>query len=86
MNLVQQFPDISEKMRSKNEMGGQDYRSANAKRSSDYTEDEAVAQYYEGEFRRWHIKFLFIVAATLAITYFIILKSFWIYSLINIAG
>jgi hypothetical protein len=84
MNLVQQFPDISEKMRSKKEMGDRSYRSANAKQSLGYIEDEAVVQYYEGEFRRWHIKFLFIVAATLGVTYVIILKSFWIYNLINV--
>jgi hypothetical protein len=84
MNLVQQFPDISEKMRSKSKMVGRNSRSANAERSLGCVEADAVVQYYEGEFRRWHIKFLFIVAATLGITYFIILKSFWIYNLLNI--
>jgi hypothetical protein len=83
MTLIQQFPDISEKMRSKNQMDYRNNRSANTKRPLGYIENEAVIQYYEGTFRRWHIKFLSIVAVTLGIIYVIILKSFWIYNLIN---
>ena len=83
MNLVRQFPDISEKMRSKNETGGRSSRSANAKQSRGYWEDDAVVKYYEGQFRRWHLQFLFILAATLGVTYIIILNSFWIYNLID---
>ena len=84
MTLIQQFPDISEMMRSKNERPSSNYKSANARQSLSYLEDEAVAQYYEGEFRRWHIKFLFIVAAVFGLTYVVILKGFEIYNMINI--
>jgi glutaminase len=84
MNLVQQFPDISEKLRSKNEKSYRNFRSANVKQSSGYIEDEAVVQYYEGEFRRCHIKFLSIVVATFAVIYVILLKSSWIYNLISV--
>jgi hypothetical protein len=85
MNLVQQFPDISAKIRSKNSMNGKKkHGTANVKQSLGYIEDKTVAQYYEGEFRRWHIKFLFIVAATLGICYLIVLKSSWVYNLIDI--
>jgi hypothetical protein len=82
MTLIQQFPDISQTIRSKNKTGDRRYRSANAKKSLGYLESDAVARYYEGEFRRWHVKFLFIVAATLGITCVILLGSFWIYNLI----
>jgi hypothetical protein len=83
MNLIQQFPDISEEMRSKNKAGVKIYRSANAKKSLGYTEEEAVVKHYEGEFKKWHIKFLFILSATLGIVSLILLKSFWIYNLLN---
>ena len=83
MNLIQQFPDISAKIRSKTGVVDKKYRSANAKQSSGYIEHESVAQYYEGEFRRWHIKFLFILTASLGIFWVVLLKSFWFYNLIN---
>lgn len=84
MNLVQQFPDISQNLRSKNEKGNRSFRAANAKQSLKYIESESVAQYYEGEFRRWHIKFLFLVAVTCGLIYVVLLKSFWIYNLVNL--
>jgi hypothetical protein len=84
MNLVQQFPDISENLRTKNGMGNRHSRSANSKQSLAYVEDETVVQYYEGEFRKWHFKFLVILAAIFGMIYFLLLKSFWIYNLINI--
>jgi hypothetical protein len=43
MNLVQQFPDISENLRTKNGMGNRHSRSANSKQSLAYVEDETVA-------------------------------------------
>jgi hypothetical protein len=83
MNPVQQFPDISEKIRSKNRIVERNYRSANARRSLAYTEEDALVKYYEGEFRKWHIKFLFILSATIGVVALILLKSFWIYNLFN---
>jgi hypothetical protein len=64
-------------------MGGRNFKSVNVIQPQSYIEDEAVTQYYEGEFRRWHIKLLFIVAATFGTLYFILLKSSWIYNLIG---
>jgi hypothetical protein len=83
MNLVHQFPDISETIRSKNKAGSRSYRSANAKKYPGYSEEQAAVKYYDGEFRKWHIKFLFILSATLGIVSLILLKSFWIYNLFN---
>ena len=82
MNLIQQFPDISEERRSKNESGYRNSRTANA-RQVGYMEEAAVVQYYPGEFRRWHIKFILMVAATLGTIYVALLKSSWIYNLID---
>ena len=75
MTLIQQFPDISEQLRLKSQMRDRSNRSNNVTQPSGYIEDEAVVQYYEGEFKRWHLKFLFIVAATLGIVCAILLKS-----------
>jgi hypothetical protein len=83
MTLIQQFPDISEQLRLKSQIRDRSNRSNNVKQPSVYIEDEAVVQYYEGEFKRWHMKFLFIVAATLGIVCALLLKSAWITSLLK---
>jgi hypothetical protein len=82
MTLAQQFPDISATIRSKNSVGLKSSRSANAMQSLGYTEADAITQYYEGEFRRWHIKFLFITAGAFGIVSFILIKALMIYNLI----
>jgi hypothetical protein len=84
MTLAQQFPDISAVIRSKKETAFKNSGSANARPPLSYTEAEAVTRYYDGEFKRWHFKFLFILAATIGAVYFIMLMSFWIYNLISI--
>jgi len=81
MNLIQQFPDISGKMRARIKTN-QNYRAANAMQPLSYIESQAVVQYYEGEFRRWHLKLLFIIVASFGTLYFAILKSSWILNLI----
>jgi hypothetical protein len=84
MTMAQQFPDISETLRLKNRIRDRNVRSASNKQSMGRVADQALTKYYEREFRKWHIKFLFIVAATLGVVYFILLKSFWIYNLFNV--
>jgi hypothetical protein len=78
MNLIQQFPDISQKIRSKIAEGQRNYKTANAKQAMPYSEEEAVSAYYEGEFRRRHFKLFFIVGSILGIIYFALLKGSWI--------
>jgi hypothetical protein len=78
MNLIKQFPDISEKMRAKIRMEQRVYRVTNAMQPLTYIEDKAVVKYYEGEFKRWHFKLFFIVAASIGGVYFVLLKSSWI--------
>jgi hypothetical protein len=84
MTLVQQFPDISAQIRSKNGTSFRNIRSANVKRSTGYIEDKSVNQYYQGEFRKWHYKFLVIVGAIFGTIYILLLKSFWIYNVITV--
>ena len=83
MTLVQQFPDISEAMRLKRQMRNKDYSSLKLELPLGYVEDEEVVKFYEGEFKRWHIKLLLIVAATLALLFTVSLKIFWIYNSIT---
>lgn len=78
MNLIQQFPDVSQKIRSKIAEGQRNYKTANAKQSIIYSEEEAVSAHYEGEFRRWHFKLFFIVGSILGTIYFALLKSSWV--------
>jgi hypothetical protein len=80
MTLAQQFPDISASIRSRNKTEFSSIRSANAIPPVTYTEAEGVVRYYQGEFNRWHLKLFLIVAGTLGIVYYIILKAFWIYN------
>jgi hypothetical protein len=82
MNLIDQFPDVSEKMRANIRMSRKNYASANAIQPLSYSEGEAVSRYYEGEFRRWHFKLLFIVAASVGIVYLALLNGAWIFNLI----
>jgi hypothetical protein len=74
MNLIKQFPDITEKMRLKIKTTQKSYKAANAAQPI-YLEDEAVVKFYEGEFKRWHFKLFFIVGAILAILYYGLLQS-----------
>ena len=82
MNLIQQFPDISGKIRARIKINNRNYKAVNPVQPLSYIENEVVSKYYEGEFRRWHLKFLFIIAFTLGILYFTLLKSAWIFNLI----
>jgi hypothetical protein len=75
MSLIQQFPDISGRIRAKIKRA---IKPVNASRTLPYSEDPGVAAYYEGEFRRWHVKLLFIGAACMATIYLAILNSAWI--------
>jgi hypothetical protein len=75
MTLIKQFPDISGRIRAKIKRAN---KPVNASWPLPYNEDPGVAAYYEGEFRRWHMKLFFIVAACIAISYFAILNGVWI--------
>jgi hypothetical protein len=75
MNLIQQFPDISGSIRAKIKRAN---IPVNATRPLPYSEDIALAAHYEGKFRRWHLKLLFIIASCVGTIYFALLNSAWI--------
>ena len=75
MNLIQQFPDISGRIRAKIKRAN---KPVNANRQLPYSEDPGTPAYYEGGFRRWHVKLFFIIGACMAIIYFAFLNSGWI--------
>jgi hypothetical protein len=81
MNLIKQFPDISGRIRAKAKRAN---KPVNANRQLPYREDAAVVAYYEGEFRRWHLKLFLIVPACMAIVYFALLNSVGIMNLFNV--
>lgn len=83
MNLIQQFPDTSEKIRTKIKVHQRIYRAANALQPPVYSESKEVIEFYEGTFRRWHIKLLFIIATCLGAGYFVLHKSAWIFNWIS---
>ena len=83
MNLILQFPDISEQMRSKTKRNQRNFKAVNANHPMPYSEDETITKYYEGEFRRWHFKLLFIIAASLGIVWFSVLNSAWIFNAVT---
>lgn len=72
MSLTEQFPDVSGRIRARIKRAN---RPVNANMPLPYREDPLIAAYYEGQFRRWHMKLFFIVSACLAITYFGLLNS-----------
>jgi len=78
MTLIQQFPDISEELRLKSQMRDRSNKSNSAMQPLGYIEDQAVVQYYEGTFKRKHLKILVIVAVSLGIISALLLKSTWI--------
>jgi hypothetical protein len=75
MSLIEQFPDISEKVRAKIKMSGRNYKAANAPFPLSYCESDAVTKYYEGQFKRWHLKLLFTLAVCVSLLYFTLLQS-----------
>lgn len=75
MNLIKQFPDITEKMRAKIKVTQKNYKTANAIQPVILIEDEAVVKFYEGKFKRWHFKLFFIIGSILAILYYGLLQS-----------
>jgi len=72
MNLVKQFSDISGRIRAKVKFAN---KPVHANRPLPYDEDPGVAAYYEGQFRRGHVKVVVTIAAGLAMIYFALLNS-----------
>jgi len=57
MNLIQQFPDVSAKIRNKFKLR--------------QSQDKSSTKFYENEFRKWHIKVAFFILLVVASLFFI---------------
>lgn len=79
MNLIEQFPDVSMKMREKCNMRRKKYRQTFFREPLTYNPDRTLAKFYEREFRKLHLKVFVIIAALLAGFYLIMLNSRWLY-------
>jgi hypothetical protein len=72
MNLIQQFPDVSKKMREKLKLSKKDY---SAIEDGPYYQSNVLAKYYDREFRKWHFKMLLILATLFGSIYMIVMHS-----------
>jgi hypothetical protein len=62
MTLVEQFPDHTYKIREKLRMTAPNYAVIKAITPVMSESDKTLAKFYDDEFRRWHYKFIFILA------------------------
>jgi hypothetical protein len=72
MNLIQQFPDISVKMHDKFKSRKKSHQWKIVNPEITFDENLIQAKFYNNEFKKWHIKLVFIIALTLVSLYFIV--------------
>jgi hypothetical protein len=75
MNLIEQFPDVSDKIRAKRKMKQTKASKRISRPAQVYHEPKSVAGSHEAAFRRWHLKVLLIIAGSIGITYYALLNS-----------
>jgi|GEM_PF-5331121 len=73
MNLIQQFPNISEQVRAKFKMTQKHRKPENI--WSNLPCDDRQTKFHENEFRKWHIKLVFIIAGTITLLYTFIFNA-----------
>jgi hypothetical protein len=75
MTLIEQFPDVSEKVRAKFKIALRKQRDENAFRELPYDHDKSLVKFYDDEFRKWHIKLLFIILSIVAMIYGLVFNA-----------
>lgn len=75
MNLIEQFPDVSEKIRARRNLKKVKASMRITRSAASYHEERTVAESHEAAFRKWHVKVLFIIAGSIAITCYALLNS-----------
>jgi hypothetical protein len=75
MNLIEQFPDISLKIREQFKNDNRNLRVKNYSGTLTYDSDKALTKIYDDESRKWHIRLALIVLASVASIYFIIVNA-----------
>lgn len=71
MNLIQQFPDISMKMRDKLKSRRRSHQWKIENPEMTFDENLIQTKFYNSEFKKRHIKLVFIIGLTLSSLYFI---------------
>ncbi len=80
MDLIRQFPDISTSVREKARIN----RARKATTPSvTHKIEKTRAQMHEHEFRKWHVKLLFMMIIILTGIYLLVLNSPWMFNLVN---
>ena len=75
MNMIEQFPDISLKIREQFRIDNRNIRIKNNSRTFAYDSDKALTKIYDDESRTWQIKLALIILASVASIYFIIVNG-----------
>jgi hypothetical protein len=75
MNMIEQFPDISLKIREQFRMDNRNVRVKNTSGALAYDSDKALTKIYDNESRKWLIKLAVIILASAASIYFIIVNG-----------
>ena len=74
MNLIEQFPDISEKVRAKSKIKKRKSITRINRGAQAHYEEKTNAGYPEAALRRWHLKMLFLIAVSVGITYYALMN------------
>jgi hypothetical protein len=72
MNLIQQFPDVSMKMQDKFKSRKKSYQWKNTNAELTFDKNLVQTKFYDNEFKKWHIKLIFIIALGVALLCFIL--------------
>jgi hypothetical protein len=79
MDLIKQFPDVSIKAYDKFKLRKkpQQWKIINAEIT--YDKNLVKTKFYDNEFKKWHIKLVFIIVLGIAALYFIVSKILWLF-------
>ena len=79
MNMVNQFPDISTKMRDKFKSRKKPFQWKYVEAEITYDKNLAQTKFYNNEFTKWHIKLFFIIVLGIASLYMIASNISWLF-------
>ena len=79
MNMINQFPDISMKMRDKFKARKKSYQWKIENAEITYDKNLAQTKFYNNEFKKWHIKLVFIIVFVIASFYLLVSGISWFF-------
>ena len=74
MNLINQFPDVSMDVRAKLKRQQKNYSHIMAMEPQQTVTEKTLADFYDNEFRKWHIKVALMITGLLAGLFFVALS------------